>query len=183
MPHLSPHASSPILKGSEREKDEDKRGIGAEDRRFYLLGGKGGVGKTTSSAALAVHLATQSIPTLVVSTDPAHSLSDSFKQDLSGGAPVPLSDTELPIWGMEIDPAAAREELRRLAREDGGNEAFDMLKNVGLGNVAEQLKVRLEQAPHTRWGVAPSARALGAPGRPPCERRPDSHHTSSAAHP
>jgi Mrp family chromosome partitioning ATPase len=51
-----------------------------DDRRYYLLGGKGGVGKTSCSAALAVKFANEGLPTLVVSTDPAHSLSDSFDQ-------------------------------------------------------------------------------------------------------
>ncbi len=45
-----------------------------------MLGGKGGVGKTSSAASLAVQLAAAGHPTLVVSTDPAHSLSDSLDQ-------------------------------------------------------------------------------------------------------
>ena len=45
-----------------------------------MLGGKGGVGKTSSAAALGVRLAEAGVPTLVVSTDPAHSLSDSLDQ-------------------------------------------------------------------------------------------------------
>ena len=50
------------------------------DRKYFLLGGKGGVGKTSCSASLAVKFAAQGLPTLVVSTDPAHSLSDSVDQ-------------------------------------------------------------------------------------------------------
>ncbi len=50
------------------------------DRKYFLLGGKGGVGKTSCSASLAVKFASEGLPTLVVSTDPAHSLSDSFDQ-------------------------------------------------------------------------------------------------------
>lgn len=49
-------------------------------RRYYMVGGKGGVGKTSCAAALAVKFANSGHPTLVVSTDPAHSLSDSFAQ-------------------------------------------------------------------------------------------------------
>ncbi len=50
------------------------------ERRFVLLGGKGGVGKTSMSASLGVRLAAEGHDTLVVSTDPAHSLSDSLDQ-------------------------------------------------------------------------------------------------------
>jgi arsenite/tail-anchored protein-transporting ATPase len=116
----------------------------AGDRRFYLLGGKGGVGKTTMSAALAVHMATQGVPTLVVSTDPAHSLSDSLAVDVSGGMPVRVAGTsgDAALWGLEIDPAKARQELRDLAKGDGGDKAIDMLSSVGLGALADQLKVR-----------------------------------------
>lgn len=49
-------------------------------RKYYMLGGKGGVGKTSCAASLAVKFANNGHPTLVVSTDPAHSLSDSFAQ-------------------------------------------------------------------------------------------------------
>ena len=45
-----------------------------------MLGGKGGVGKTSTAAALGVKLAEAGERTLVVSTDPAHSLSDSLDQ-------------------------------------------------------------------------------------------------------
>lgn len=52
----------------------------ANRRKYYMLGGKGGVGKTSCAASLAVKFATQGHPTIIVSTDPAHSLSDSFAQ-------------------------------------------------------------------------------------------------------
>lgn len=49
-------------------------------RKYFMLGGKGGVGKTSSAASLGLQLASEGCKTLVVSTDPAHSLSDSFDQ-------------------------------------------------------------------------------------------------------
>lgn len=51
-------------------------------RKYYMIGGKGGVGKTSCAASLAVKFANSGHPTIVVSTDPAHSLSDSFSQVL-----------------------------------------------------------------------------------------------------
>lgn len=91
------------------------------------------------SAALAVHMATQAVPTLIVSTDPAHSLSDSLDQDVSGGVPVRVEGSD-SLWAMEIEPEKARQELRDLAQGDGGDKALEMLSNVGLGALAEQLK-------------------------------------------
>ncbi len=65
-----------------------------ENLKFILFGGKGGVGKTTSSTATAIHLA-RTRPEkniLVFSTDPAHSLADSFAQ--------PINDVPTPIKGF-----------------------------------------------------------------------------------
>jgi len=49
---------------------------------YVLYGGKGGVGKTTMAAATALDSARGGTRTLVVSTDPAHSLSDTFETDI-----------------------------------------------------------------------------------------------------
>ncbi len=69
--------------------------------KFILSGGKGGVGKTSCAGAMAVLSARHGFRTLVLSTDPAHSLSDSFDQDLSGGEIVPIEGFD-NLWGMEI---------------------------------------------------------------------------------
>ena len=56
-----------------------------KDLRLILFGGKGGVGKTTMAAAAALHLAQtyrNEKKVLVISTDPAHSLGDSFGIEL-----------------------------------------------------------------------------------------------------
>jgi arsenite/tail-anchored protein-transporting ATPase len=69
--------------------------------RWTLVGGKGGVGKTTTAAALAVELADRGEPTLVLSVDPAHSLGDALGVPL-GNEPTPLPG--LPaLHAMEVD--------------------------------------------------------------------------------
>lgn len=75
---------------------------------YVLYGGKGGVGKTTMAAATGLASAAAGVPTLVVSTDPAHSLSDTLDVD------VPAEPTriraDMPLFAAEIDPDAAMEE-------------------------------------------------------------------------
>ncbi|CAN0356976.1 unnamed protein product, partial [Ectocarpus sp. 6 AP-2014] len=58
------------------------------NERFVFFGGKGGVGKTSTAAAFAIQCADAGLRTLVISTDPAHSLGDALDQDISGGGPV-----------------------------------------------------------------------------------------------
>jgi arsenite/tail-anchored protein-transporting ATPase len=79
--------------------------------QFVLYGGKGGVGKTTCAAATGLSLAEAGRETLVLSTDPAHSLSDSFETDL-GGEP---REVRPHLWAAEIDPDERAEQYRELA--------------------------------------------------------------------
>ena len=67
--------------------------------RIILFTGKGGVGKTTSAAATALRCAQEGYKTLVVSTDPAHSLSDALNVELK---PEPTKIAE-NLWGQEFD--------------------------------------------------------------------------------
>ena len=53
-------------------------------QRYYVVGGKGGAGRTSMAAALAVKFANQGEPTLIVSTNPTRSLGDSFEQVYEG---------------------------------------------------------------------------------------------------
>uniref|UniRef100_A0A0C9RW58 TSA: Wollemia nobilis Ref_Wollemi_Transcript_9655_1771 transcribed RNA sequence n=1 Tax=Wollemia nobilis TaxID=56998 RepID=A0A0C9RW58_9CONI len=113
--------------------------IAQTKRRYYMLGGKGGVGKTSCAASLAVKFANSGHPTLVVSTDPAHSLSDSFAQDLSGGKLVPVEGLDLPLFALEINPEQAKAEFRAATQTNGGSGVKDFMDSMGLGSLAEQL--------------------------------------------
>lgn len=79
--------------------------------RFVLYGGKGGVGKTTCAAATGLALAEAGHETLVLSTDPAHSLADAFGETLSG---EPRQFRE-GLWLAELDPADHEEAYRSMA--------------------------------------------------------------------
>ena len=70
------------------------------DRRYIMFGGKGGLGKTTFSAAAAYYLAKQGQRVLVFSVDPQASLSDIFQQDIFGKGPVEIMPN---LYAQEID--------------------------------------------------------------------------------
>jgi arsenite/tail-anchored protein-transporting ATPase len=74
--------------------------------RTILYTGKGGVGKTSVAAATARRCAASGLRTVVLSTDPAHSLSDSLEEEL-GSEPTPCGDL---LWGQEVQ---AQEEMER----------------------------------------------------------------------
>jgi arsenite-transporting ATPase len=74
--------------------------------RTILYTGKGGVGKTSVAAATARRCAAAGMRTIVLSTDPAHSLSDSLEAEL-GSEPTPCGDL---LWGQEVQ---AQEEMER----------------------------------------------------------------------
>ena len=74
--------------------------------RILLFTGKGGVGKTTTAAATAVRCADAGLRTLVMSTDPAHSLADAFDVELGTHA-TEISDL---LWGEQLDAQERMEE-------------------------------------------------------------------------
>src|SRR5713226_2942139 len=70
------------------------------DRRYIMFGGKGGLGKTTFSAATAYWLAQHGHKVLVFSVDPQASLSDIFQRDIFGKGAVKIVDN---LYAQEID--------------------------------------------------------------------------------
>jgi arsenite/tail-anchored protein-transporting ATPase len=71
------------------------------DREVLFFGGKGGVGKTTCAAAMALAASRAGKRVLLVSTDPAHSTSDIFERQI-GAEPQPIAPS---LHAMEIDAA------------------------------------------------------------------------------
>jgi arsenite-transporting ATPase len=84
--------------------DEGDLPTGVDAPEYVLYGGKGGVGKTTCAAATALASARGGTPTLVISTDPAHSLSDTLETDIPA-EPTRIKE-ESPLFAVEIDPEA-----------------------------------------------------------------------------
>jgi arsenite-transporting ATPase len=102
--------------------------------RTILYTGKGGVGKTSVAAATARRCAAAGLRTVVLSTDPAHSLSDSLEAPLLG-EPTPAGPN---LFGQEVQ---AQEEMER--NWDGVQEWLgDLLAQRGIDRIsAEELTV------------------------------------------
>lgn len=116
--------------------------------RIILYTGKGGVGKTSVSAATASEIATRGKKVLIMSTDQAHSLSDSFGMKL-GKEPTKISKR---LYGMELDTVEENEKncgvlmdyLKQLMAFGGGKgiEAEELLVFPGFEELLALLKIK-----------------------------------------
>jgi arsenite-transporting ATPase len=102
-----------------------------KDRRYIMFGGKGGLGKTTFSAATAYWLAQQGHKVLVFSVDPQASLTDIFQRDIFGKGAVKIMDN---LYAQEIDAdshiKAYQDEIRKKILDMYGFDAIpDEIEN------------------------------------------------------
>ena len=106
------------------------------ERKYIMFGGKGGLGKTTFSAATAFWLARQGHKVLLFSVDPQASLSDIFKQDIFGKGAVKIMEN---LYAQEID---ADSHIRRY-QDEIRKKIRDM---YGIDEVPEEIEHYIQAA-------------------------------------
>ena len=152
----------------------------ARSRQVLFVGGKGGVGKTATASALALHESRAGRRVLVVSTDPAHNLGHLWEKPV-GDRIVPLAPG---LSGLEIDPARTTDEhlaavghtMRRLMPEHLSGEVAKHLELARdapgtyeaaiLERIADVLETALEDHDLVVFDTAPSghtARLMSLP--------------------
>lgn len=106
------------------------------ERRYIMFGGKGGLGKTTFSAATAYYLAKKGHKVLVFSVDPQASLSDIFERDIFGQGAVKIMPN---LYAQELDADRHIKEYQDEIRQ----KIFDM---YGLDEIPEEIESYIQAA-------------------------------------
>jgi len=98
--------------------------------KYIMFGGKGGLGKTTFSAATAYHLAKQGHKVLVFSVDPQASLSDIFRQDIFGKGAVEIMPN---LFAQEIDADRRVQEYQQQIKQQ-------ILDRYGFDRIPDEIE-------------------------------------------
>src|SRR5574341_2645098 len=106
------------------------------ERRYLMFGGKGGLGKTTFSAATAYWLASQGHRVLVFSVDPQASLSDIFERDIFGKGAVQIKEN---LWAQEVDA----DSHIRIYQDEIRKKILDM---YGFDSVPDEIEQYIQAA-------------------------------------
>jgi arsenite-transporting ATPase len=106
------------------------------ERRYIMFGGKGGLGKTTFSAATAYYLAKKGHKVLVFSVDPQASLSDIFERDIFGQGAVEIMPN---LYAQEIDADQHIKEYQDEIRQ----KIYDM---YGLEEIPDEIESYIQAA-------------------------------------
>jgi len=106
------------------------------DRHYIMFGGKGGLGKTTFSAATAYYLAKKGKRVLVFSVDPQASLSDIFQKDIFGKGPTEIIPN---LYAQEIDADRRVKEYQEEIRK----KILDM---YGMEKIPEEIESYIQAA-------------------------------------
>lgn len=99
--------------------------------KIIFYGGKGGVGKTTCSTASSINFANKGLKTLLISTDPAHSISDVLEMKIGRK----IMNIRENLDGLEIDPEYESEQYIKRIREN----MKTILSNVIIDEINKQL--------------------------------------------
>src|SRR4030066_2250180 len=107
----------------ETKMDSSLSRLDQEPKRLIMIGGKGGVGKTTCASAIALHFALQGKKTLIISSDPPPSLSDIFEMEI-GDQETSIKNTN-GLYGIEI----SSDVVLKKWKERFGPEIYEVLSS------------------------------------------------------